>query len=138
VLAREVEDDSAGDEQGQAWRPGEQLDEYRRDGTQLLGVVEHEQQLARTQRFCQCLERIAGHLFEPDDSCDRSQYWLRVTQPRERDERGAVGEGRRALPGHLEREACFARAARPGKNEQAYFVANEERAQLLELALATE
>ena len=49
VLPGEVEDDAAGHEQRQVRRLGEQLDEARRGGSHMLGVVHEEQQLARAQ-----------------------------------------------------------------------------------------
>jgi len=72
MLAGEVEDDAARDEEGEARRVGEQLDVGRRGGTQVLDVIEDEQQLARPEGSSQRLQRSARELSDSESTCDRS------------------------------------------------------------------
>ena len=50
MLAREVEDNAASDQQGQARCPGEQVDEEGTSGAEMLGIVDNEQELEGAKR----------------------------------------------------------------------------------------
>ena len=79
VLAGEVEDDPAGDEQRHAWRPGEQLDEARHGGAHMLGVVCEEQQIAPAKGGRERLQRVfAGDVRDSEGAGERPDHERRV------------------------------------------------------------
>ncbi len=138
MLAGETKDDPAGNQQGQARRAREQLDEDRCGGAQMLGVVEHEQHLACAKRGRDRLEWIAGHVLEVERPRDRGDDERGVAERCEVDEDGAVGVRVCELAGELESEAGLAGAAGAAEGEQADLVAQQQLAQLIELAFAAE
>jgi hypothetical protein len=138
VLAGEVEHGPAGHEQGEAGSASEKLAERRGRLVQMLGVVEHEQELPGTQERGQGLERLVAVLLNCKSAHDRAENDRGIAQRRQLDERGAVRKRRRGGVGSLEREPGLAGAPGTRQDEQPHVLAQEELAQLNELAFATE
>ena len=138
VLAGEVEHGPAGHEQGEAGRASEKLAERRGRLVQMLGVVEHEQELPGAQERGQNLERLVAVLLDRERAHDRAENERGIAQRRQLDERGAVRKRRRRLVGSLEREPRLPGAAGAGQDEQPHVLAQEELAQLRQLAFAPE
>ena len=104
MLAGEVQHGTAGHEQRDAWRAREQLAEDRCPSAQVLGGVEHEQQLAPSKHRRQRVQRLLARDFpDRERARDRTgdQGW--VTQRRQLHESGAVGKRGRGHAGGLER-----------------------------------
>jgi hypothetical protein len=125
VLAGEVEDDAAGDEDGQAWCAGDQLGEDRSSCPHVLGVVEDEQQLAGCQSRRECLEWVSGRL-DPERARDRDGQERGIPEGREVDEGGAVREQAGLVTRDLEGEACLPGTARAREDNQPDLVASEQ------------
>ena len=139
LLAREVEDGAARYEQGQTRRAGEQLDEHRRCGSKVLGVVEHEQELATRERARERGQpRLTRRLGDRELVRDRRADELRVAERSEAYERCAVRVRRGRFARSGEREARLPAATRPSEDEQADVTAAQDPGQSLELALAAD
>ena len=137
VLAREVQHDSARDEQADARGFREQLGEDREGGREVLGVVEQDKELPVRERGP---EGGAGirRLLDSDRAGDCARDELRVAKRREVDEDGAVRERRSRLTCGLEREPRLARPAGTGQRDQAHLCAVQQRGEFGELAFASE
>jgi hypothetical protein len=139
VLAGEVQDGAARDEERQPRRPREQLDEHRRPAAQVLDVVEDEQQLASAELGRELVERLlVDHVAEPEGLHDRRDDQVGIPKRRQLDQRHAVGEGRRDAPCGLQREPGLAAAAGAGEDEEACVTPEQRRAQLVELTVPTD
>ncbi len=114
------------------------LDQARQLG-QMLGVVEHQQHLARREVVADQRQRL---LLRPGRELQfggQARDDLRdVLQIVERDPVRAVGKARLQPAQRTLGEAALADAARPGDGEQAAVVAREQRQQGLEIVLAAE
>jgi hypothetical protein len=105
----------------------------------VLGVVEHEQELARLQPAGDRLGGLfAGGLRDRQRAGDGGGHEGGVAQRRELDEAGAVGVRVCELSGELEREPGLAGAAGAAEGEQADVVAQQQLAQLVELVFTAE
>ncbi len=139
VLAGQVQNGTARDQEHESRGAGEQLDERRRRGAQMLDVVEDDEELPVAHCRSERVERsLAGHLRDPDCARDRRQEQPRVAQGRELDDHSAVGEARRRLPGGREREARLAAPSCAGEDEQSRVATREELGQRLQIALASD
>src|SRR5439155_10316612 len=75
---------------------------------------------------------------KPQYAADLSHHEFRVAERREADERCPIRKRRRDLARRLERESGLARTACPGQHNEPHVTAEEEHAQLFDLALASE
>ena len=74
VLAGEMQHGTARHQEHQSRRAGEQFDERGRGGTQVLDVVQDEQELPVADRCSERVERLlAGRLRDADRARDRWQ-----------------------------------------------------------------
>ncbi len=139
VLAGEMQHGTARHQEHQSRRAGEQLDERGRGGTQVLDVVQDEQELPVADRCSEPVERrLAGRLRDADRSRNRWQQELGIAQGRELDDRSAVGERRRGQVSGRQCETRLAAASRPGEDEQPHVATREQSGQRLQLPLAPE
>src|SRR5262249_4279025 len=101
----------------------------------MLGVVEHEEQLAPAKHLRERLERVLAHdRSDTERARDRLHDELRVAYGCERDEPRPVREERRRFSRGLCRETRLPRAPGTREHEQAQVGSNEERVQLAEFA----
>ena len=119
-------------------RARQQLDEQRRRLANVLGVVEDEQQLLVPDNSQDAVQPLRGHVADTDGMTDRRQHECGVLQRRKLDEHGAVRERRCCIARGCERESRLAAPSRTSQDDQARFLGAEQRAKLLELALASD
>ena len=130
ALSGKVEHDPARHEQRQARRPGEQVDEGRRGGAQVLGVVESEQQLARRSAAAASPAGRAGELMDAERAGDRPEHEAGSRSGASSTNAAPLAKSRR-LAGRLEREPRLPGAARSGQHEQPHLGAEQKLAQLV-------
>jgi hypothetical protein len=130
-----MEHRTARDQQRQARRAREKLNEGRRGVAELLDVVEHEQELARGEDLRERLERLPAALVDLERLGDRRHEERGIVHGRQLDERRAVRIRRRGAVGRLERKPGLAAPARPGEDDQPRVARSQQRGQRLELTL---
>ncbi len=135
VLAGEMQDGSARDEDRQARRSCKEPDEGGRRLLDVLGVVEQEQELLGAEGLGERLERLRD-VGDAERLRDGRHHELRVTQRGELDEHGAVRVGRGCVAGGFESQPGLAASACAGEDDQACVSPGEEVGQLGELRLA--
>ena len=131
ALAGEVERLPARDEQRELGAGGEELRELGRGRKQVLEVVEQEQQPLGA-------DVLGEILLRPEDLRDRRADERRLAQGGEPDPEDAVRVELGDVGGRLRGEPGLARSARSGQRQQPSPLVREQRAHLLELALAPE
>ncbi len=109
-FAGEVEHDAAGNQQLQARRRLEQLDEQRACIGEMLGVVDHQQELLRAYEAVEGLPRLRR--LDSQRGRDLRGHQRGVTRRRELDEDDAVRELVDESARQLQREARLPGAAR--------------------------
>ena len=137
VLAGEVQDGAARDEDRQARRSSKEPDEGGRRRLHVLGVVEQEQELLGAERLGERLERLRD-VGDADRLRDGRHHELGVAQRGELDEHGAVCVGRGCVAGGFERQPGLAASACAGEDDQACVPALEQSGQVPELLLASD
>ena len=139
VLTRQVQDGAAGDEHGQARRARQQLDEDGSGRVEMLGVVDDEEQLPCPEPFRERRQRVpCGLGGDPERLGDRRDDQRGVVERRQLDDGGAVRKRRADPTRSLERQARLPAPSRSGQDEQANVAAEQDPAELLELAVATD
>ena len=127
VLAGEMQDGAARDEDRQARRPREEPDEGGRRLLHVLGVVEQEQELLGAERLGERLERLRD-VGDADRLRDGRHDELGVAQRGELDEHDTVRVGRGCAAGGFERQPGLAASACAGEHEQPCVSALEQSA----------
>ncbi len=135
VLARQMEHRPARDEQRQAGRASEKLDECRSRLAQVLGVVEDQQELARAQGLGERLER-ALRVGDAERLGDRRDDQLGLAERRQLHEHGTVRVRGRGGARGLESQPRLAASACAGEDEEPDVAASEERGEGVEVRLA--
>ena len=137
ALDREAQGRPARHEQLECGAGREKSRDGRCGANHLLEVVQHEQQPAPAQRFCQCVEQVgARYLSDSRGLRDLGRHERSIRDGSERHEGDAVRELRRDLRRHLERESRLAGAAGAGQGQETDVVASEERAYVRHLVAA--
>ena len=136
VLAGDVQHSPARDEKRHARRSREQGRVRWRCVAEVLGVVEHDEQLAILERLGDRLERRAVDALEVERLRDRREDEPRVTQRGELDEQRAVRELPGGLTRHGEREPRLAAPPRTCEDEQPRLPALEQAPKLTKLGIS--
>ena len=119
LLARDVEDGPAGDDDLDRRGAAQELGDHRRRGEDLLEVVEDEQQALVGEPFGEgVVDRACRALGDADRARDPRRDEHRVADRLERDEEHAVGEVVRGAGGQLQRQPGLARPARAGQRQE--------------------
>ena len=139
LLAREVKRLATGHEHPHARAAGEQLAQHPDPGSELLEVVEHQQQLAIAQIPLQPLRRGQIRLLgEPERLADRRRDQPRIGDIRKPDKPCPVAVLLGARLRRPQREPRLAATARAGQRHQPPARAPEQRGDLGKLASAAE
>ena len=112
---------------------GDQLDERGSRLAHVLGVVEHEQQLAWTKNLREGIERLL-RVGDPERLGDRGDDELGVAERRQLDQYRAVRVRRGGATRCFEGEPRLAAPAGSGEDEHARFPPGEDLAKLCKLA----
>ena len=137
LLARQMENRTAGHDDPQPRRRCKQPHELRAGGEQVLEAVEHDEKLARPQPARQRLRRrLARSLGDAEALHDRREEERVVAERREVDENRAVGERRCRGAREREREPRLPAAPGTGQGQETRVVLADEPPELCELALA--
>ena len=94
----------------------------------MFGVVDQQEQLARAERCCQRLERVAGLFVDAERGSDRAEHKSGIAQRCEFDERRSVRKQAGVLTGGLECQPRLPRAACSGQYQEPHVVAEQELA----------
>ena len=124
-------------EDPQPWRPREEVDERRSGRTEVLGIVQEQQQLTRLQRTGESLERLSGDV-DAERAGDCRHEQVGIPERRQPDECAAVGERRGGPANRLDRQPRLSRAERAGPDEQPDVLTLEQCGQLGKLVVAAE
>jgi hypothetical protein len=139
MLAIQVQNRPARDEQAETGRGGEQVADQRRGRQHLLEVVEDQQQVPIAEVPHHAAgERPVARLAHAEGLRDRRGDEVRVASRGEGDEGDAGGEVRREDLGHPQRQARLADAARTGQRQEADAPVPEEVAERGDLALPSD
>ena len=139
VLAGDVEDSAARDDDRQSRRRSEQLQQRSARRHDVLQVVEDEQELAIARPVSDCsLERFVLALGDSERMRDRRQHELWRAQGRELDEGDAVCEETVAVRCEGEPDPRLPGAARADEREKPHVGTLNQSAQVTQLALATD
>ena len=106
---------------------------------EMLGVVDDEEQLPCPEPVRERRQRVAGGLGDdPERLGDRRDDERGVVERRQLDDDGAVRKRRADRTRSLERQPRLPAPAGSGQDEQANVAAEQDPAELVELALATD
>jgi hypothetical protein len=119
-------------------RPQQPDDEFAH-AVQVLGVVDHEQQLVVAQAAPHTVHcRLARRGLDPDHGADRGGYQRRLAYRCQLDHERAVGHLVGERPRDLERQPRLAQSARTDEGDQPPVLPTQETDDVRQLALPSE
>jgi hypothetical protein len=119
VFPRNPQPDATGDQDLQTGTSDQEPDEQRGGLDDLLEVVQHQQHMVVPQGLDQALcEWATARLADTERLGDGRRHEVRLGERRQVHEADAVGELRRQLGGHRQRQPGLAHSARTGQRHQ--------------------